>query len=252
MRNQNDISDIRTDQGLFTLQGLSSVQWQLGSNYFPLQKIEMGNSLNALGSVQMFDQVLDWLGWENRDQAAPCIKFEDYAFVSNAPLTTGWLSCPNYYHLNGQNVGNSFFMVLDLDRTRNQIAGYNTVDDVVDIQLLLSLNPYDPTTGDPYNAFLPSNIQTRPIWNPIGDTSGLAGMKSYTSGDVPGGVAVGLTNSQPGLMLSFPIVVNDSFTNNGSSLALSKPVPTSVRIDSFCEVDQIFSLERPLQAVIKR
>lgn len=239
MRLNTDIADLRTDQGKFTNGNLINLQWQVGSNYYPLQPIE-----TIGGGVQLWQEALDWLGYSDSKVNGVPVNNSDFAafncYEYYQPLYTNPL-----FHINNSAPGNQFFMVLDLEKTKNQISGYNTVDDVVDLQILLTL-------GDSYNFFPgPSTNEGAamqhsyfigtPTPNDPGEPPGSA--QSYINGNlIPGATT---TVDAPGLVESFPSV-NESIT-------LYDKGPTQfIRVDSFCWVDQIFQLQAPLQAVIKR
>jgi hypothetical protein len=198
---------------------------------------------NAPDSVQLYDEVMKWLGFATRSQTSSSLTFEDYCAEGTWVLSQPVKAQP-WFHTNYGNLNSQFFSVLDLDRTRGQLAGYNTVDDTVDLQMLLTLNPINTPASNNVSAtpsastqIQPSYYYSRPKYQ-TGNNNYIPPIQSILTGAIPYGVGIDR-------FLGAPVA-----TASVRMACAQKALVNSIMVDCFTQVDQIFQVTGPLQAVI--
>lgn len=138
MRNSPDIRQIDSDF-VFPANGISAYQWKVGSEYIPAQEIDCKR-----GGNRALIELRKGLGTFADDQMLSYITEENF-LPHDLPHQLDTFNASELRR--GASQPSSFFMALDLERSKGQQSGFDSAASSVDIELILQLTPHVTSVG---------------------------------------------------------------------------------------------------------
>ena len=139
MRNSPDIRQIDSDF-VFPANGISAYQWKVGSEYIPAQEIDCKR-----GGNRALIELRKGLGTFGDDQMLSYITEENF-LPHDLPHQLDTFNASELRR--GASQPSSFFMALDLERSKGQQSGFDSAASSVDIELILQLTPHATCVGN--------------------------------------------------------------------------------------------------------
>lgn len=166
MQNEHDLGDYRTPI-CFPDNNIEEYQWKIGSHYIPAQPIkcrrgagiplaQLQNSFDALGDLSTTGKIdsVNYTG--TRFSSSADLKLTGN-YVNTTALGQGYWEC-----IEGTSMPNNFVMALNLERSPDQLSGFNSAAASVDVELMTNLkNIATDTTLDV--ALIPNGQASRAI-----------------------------------------------------------------------------------------
>ena len=138
MRNSPDIRQIDSDF-VFPANGIQAYQWKIGSEYIPAQEISC-----KFGANRALIELRKGLGTYGDDQMLSYITEENF-LPHDLPHQLDTFNASEIRR--GASQPSSFFMALDLERSKGQQSGFDSAASSVDIELILNLSNHAKMVG---------------------------------------------------------------------------------------------------------
>ena len=157
MRNSPDIRAIDADF-VFPANGIQAYQWKIGSEYIPAQEVSCIN-----GSGRALAELRKALGTYGDDQLLSYIT--EYNFLPQ-DLPHQLDSFYSTEVRRGASQPSSFFMALDLERSKGQQSGFDSAASSVDIELNLTLANHATLVGATDGTYDFRGAEANAKWQP--------------------------------------------------------------------------------------